>query len=117
MLLDIQVYYAKLANNEALSNEELTALLKELAHFRQATAYLASCQAATAESLPASTSKTARGRHVDLCANAVKLLKVDSSPIRYTQNLEAAQERCEKVVADWSLAHRSEALSTKASRR
>lgn len=66
-MLDIQKYYGKLARQEAVTEDEIVELLKELAHFKGSTAYLASCQAATLESLPKSASKVSRGRHVSLC--------------------------------------------------
>ena len=93
-MLDIQHYYAKMVNQEAIKEEEIVALLKELAHYRGATAFLASCQAATLESLPKSTSKSARGRHEQLCLTAAQLLDGDSSGIRYPTDLGTAKARC-----------------------
>ena len=93
-MLVIQHYYAKLANQDAIKEEEIVALLKELAHYRGATAYLASCQAATLEGLPKSTSKSARGRHEQICLIAAKLLDGDSSGIRYPTDADTAKVRC-----------------------
>lgn len=93
-MLDIQHYYAKLANKQVITEDEAVVLLKELAHFREATAYLASCQAATLEGLPKSASKSARGRHERICLTAVKLLDGDRSDIRYPNDPEAAKARC-----------------------
>lgn len=73
-MIDIKKYYDKLAREEAFSENEIVDLVRELAHFRGATAYLASCQAATLESLPKSAGKSARSRHVVLCDAAAKLL-------------------------------------------
>ena len=94
LLFDIKGAYAKLAKNTSFSEDECVELLRELAHFRAATAYLASCQAATLESLPKSASKSSRGRHATLCAAAAKLLDGDASPIRYESPVEAAKQRC-----------------------
>lgn len=93
-MLDIQHYYKKLANNEPIGEDETVALLKELAHFREAAAYLASCQAATLEGLPKSTSKSSRARHEALCLTAAKLIDGDRAAIRYPVNPIAAKERC-----------------------
>lgn len=93
-MLNVQDYYAKLANNVAISEDEIVALLKELAHFQGTLAYLASCQAATLEGLPKSTSKSSRGRHVALCTTAAAMLVGDSSRVKYPERLEAARERC-----------------------
>lgn len=93
-MLDIQAYYAKLANKEAISEGEVVALLKELAHYRGSLAYLASCQAATLESLPKSYSKSGRSRHVELCKTAAAMLVGDASRVRYTTEPKPARERC-----------------------
>lgn len=99
-MLNIQDYYAKLANNEAVTQDEVVALLKELAHFRKAAAHLASCQAATLEALPKSASKSARGRHIELCATAAALLDGDISRVRYPTEVADAANRCRQAVAD-----------------
>lgn len=93
-MLDIQHYYAKLANQQPITEDEVVALLKELTHFRGATAYLASCQAATLEGLPKAVSKSSRGRHEQLCLTAAKLLDGDRSDIRYPTDPGAAKARC-----------------------
>lgn len=93
-MIDIATYYAKLANKESITEEEMVALLKELAHFRGSLAYLASCQAATLEGLPKSYSKSGRGRHVTLCKAAAAMLEGDSSPVKYPEHLDSARERC-----------------------
>lgn len=43
--------------------------------------------------------KSARGRHVMLCASAAKILIGDSSPIKYPANMDAARERCLSAAA------------------
>ncbi len=97
-MLDIQAYYAKLANKEPVTEAEIVDLLKELAHFRGSLAYLASCQAATLESLPKSTSKSGRGRHVTICETAAAMLVGDGSRVKYPEHLDAARNRCLRAV-------------------
>lgn len=101
MMLDIQKYYGKMASHDVVSEDEIMDLLKDLTHFRGATAYMASCQAATLESLPKSASKSARGRHVRLCDAAAKMLSGDGSPIKYPSNSDvaSARDRCITAVA------------------
>lgn len=97
-MIDTNKYYAKLANNESITEDEIVDLLKELAHFRGAFSYFASCQAATVEGLPKSCSKRERERHVMLCKTAAAVLEGDGSGIRYPERLEAARERCLRAV-------------------
>ena len=59
-MLDIQAYYTKLANKEGVTENEVVELLKELAHYRAAAAYLASCHAANAEGLQKSACKSSK---------------------------------------------------------
>lgn len=96
-MIETDGYYAKLANNQPLSAEEAVMLLGELKHFRRLAAYLASCQAATLESLPKSASKSSRARHQSLCQTAAKALRGDSSAIKHPEQIEAAAERCERA--------------------
>lgn len=98
-ILDLQTYYGKLARNEAITEDEIRDLLKMAAHFSQLSSYLAECQAATTEGLPASASKSVRGRHASICDTAAKGLRGDSSGIRYPGRRETALERCEKAAA------------------
>lgn len=93
-MIDIQAYYTKLVNGDSIKEDEMVELLKELAHFRKATAYLASCQAATLESLPAGASKSSRDRHVDICLTAADLANLNCARIRYPVELAIARERC-----------------------
>lgn len=102
-LLDIDDYYRKLANSEGFTEEELVSVLNELAHFRVATAYLASCHAATAESLPKSASASARRRHSALCSNAAQLLNGDGACIRYAVNFDDTRKRCLEAADKTSL--------------
>lgn len=107
MLLDIQDYYGKLSRKEALSEDEVVDLLKELRHFRNATAYLATCHSATLESMPKSASKSSRARHVKICEDAAALLGGDSSIVRtkstHMVDPEYISKRCLEAVA----AHRN----------
>lgn len=100
-MLDLQAYYQKLVEQTPLSESEVVALLKELEQFRTVATYLASCQAATLESLPNSTSKSSRARHVTICTTAAQALVGDTSGIRYPSTLKVAEtrERCLKAVA------------------
>lgn len=100
LLFDIPSAYSKLASNEPLTEDEVVSLLKELEHFRCGVAYLASCQAATLESLPKSASKSGRRRHVTLCEAAAKILDGDGSPIRYPENMDEAKMRCVSAAAN-----------------
>jgi hypothetical protein len=85
---DTAPYYRKLANNEPLTEDEVVALLKAVDVYQTATAYLASCEAATLESLPKSTSKSER------------VLDGHTHDIRYPTTAQAAQDRCRRAVAD-----------------
>lgn len=94
IMIDVQEYYKKLANNEALSEADVVALLKELSNFQHGAAYLASCQAATLQGLPKSTSKSQRQRHQSICLTAAKILQGDLSDIRHKTTLDYAMNRC-----------------------
>ena len=91
---DTQPYYRKLANNEALTEDEVVALLKAVDTYQTSTAYLAECHAATAEGLPKSTSKSERARQKSICFTAARLLDGDTSVIRHKSGPDAAQVRC-----------------------
>jgi hypothetical protein len=93
-MLDIQYFYGKAARNEPLEESDLVSLLKELTHFRKSTAYLASCQAATVESLPRSASRSSRNRHVSICVAAAELAAGDSKSMTTYGDLTAAAQRC-----------------------
>lgn len=93
-MLDLRACYQKLADQQPITDNEVLDLLKELEHFRGSLAYLATCQAATLESLPKSFSKSGRGRHVELCKTAAAMLGGDASRVRYPVNLDAARDRC-----------------------
>lgn len=96
-MIDTKQYFAKLAAHETLTEDEIVALLKELETVRQGLAYMASCQAATLEGLPKSTSKSSRSRHVELCKTAAELLIGNAAVLRFKQNTDAARQRCLKA--------------------
>jgi hypothetical protein len=100
MSLNYSDYYKKVANREPLSEDEIVALLKHAQHFEQVAAYLAGCHAASAEGLPRSTSKFARGRMLAICQTAAKALRGDISAIRYPSKTEHEIERCERVAEE-----------------
>lgn len=94
---DVSPFYKKLANHEAISEDEIVRLLKAIETYQAATAYLANCHAATAESLPKSASKSARRRHVEILKTSAQLLDGHVHAIRYRSQPNAAQERCLSV--------------------
>lgn len=100
-MINVQTYYRKLANKEAFLEDEVVALLKELCNFQQGAAHLASCQAATLEALPKSTSKSQRQRHYDICVTAAKVLQGDVTAIRYKTTVEHALDRCLSVASSF----------------
>jgi hypothetical protein len=97
---DTAPYYRKLASNEPLTEDEVVALLKAVDVYQTGAAYLASCEAATLESLPKSTSKSERARHVAICRTAAGVLDGQAHDIRYPATAQAAQDRCRRAVAD-----------------
>lgn len=97
-MIDIPAYYDKLARKLALTEGEIVELLKELEHFRVASAYLASCEAATLESLPKAFSKSGRERHVSICRTAAALLQGDGTLVRFPTDLGSARDRCLRVI-------------------
>lgn len=77
---------------------------EEALHWRYIASYLASCAAATVESLPVKTSKRERERHKSICRKAAAFLKGEDSPPLYCSTKEDkirhAIERCEQASAD-----------------
>lgn len=59
---DTKPYWKKVAHKEAFTEAELVALLTAVEAYQAATAYLADCNAATLNSLPKSTSKSAKAK-------------------------------------------------------
>lgn len=97
---DTSRYYRKLANNEPLTEAEVVQLLKAVDTYQAATAFLADCQAATAESLPKSTSKSARTRHASICRKAAALLDGNIHALSHHTHPNAAQTRCLRAALD-----------------
>jgi hypothetical protein len=97
---DTRRFYAKLANHEPLTEAEVIELLKAVDTYQAATAYLADVQAATAESLPKSASKSARTRHAAICRTAIGLLDGNVHVLNYRSHPDAAQTRCRRALAD-----------------
>jgi hypothetical protein len=99
-ILDLQPFWEKLAVGQPLTLDEAARLLKQVEHFKRATTYLADCQAATAQGLPASASKSARQRHASLCEAAASLLDGNSTPIRHEPVRDSTQRRCLNAAAE-----------------
>ena len=97
---DTSRFYKKLANHEPLTEDEIVSLLKAVDTYQAATAHLAECHAATAESLPKSASKSARRRHAEILRTAARLLDGDVHAIRFRARPDAAQERCLRTAAE-----------------
>ncbi|MDN8078568.1 hypothetical protein QZN30_04050 [Burkholderia multivorans] len=96
---DTSAYYHKLANNLPVSEDEIVALLKAVNAYQSGVAWLASCAAATLEDLPKSASKSARRRHIAICRTASSLLDGHTDAVNYPATPEAAQNRCQRVLA------------------
>ena len=64
----------KLVEDGALDRKEAQLVLNELEHYKRVAGYLASCHAATLESLPKSASKSSRKRMMDICTIAADAL-------------------------------------------
>lgn len=78
-----------------------TELAREILHWKHVAAYLASCHAATLESLPRRTAKYERRRMVSICQSAVDFLEGNKIPNAYGVRIEDAIqheiERCRKA--------------------
>jgi hypothetical protein len=97
---DTSLYYSKLANNEPLTEVEVVRLLKAVETYQAGVAFLADCQAATAESLPKSASKSSRTRHAAICRTAAGLLDGNIHVLSHRARPDAAQARCLRAVKD-----------------
>jgi hypothetical protein len=97
---DTSRYYSKLANNEPLTEAQVVELLKAVDNYQAGAAYLADCQAATAESLPRSASKTSRQRHAAICKAAATILDGNVRAVSHRSNPDRAQFRCLRAVTD-----------------
>lgn len=98
-MIDVQQNYRALAAKEVLSENQIVELLKEVVALRNVAAFLASCQAATLEGLPKSTSKSQTQRHLSICLTAAKALQGDIAAIRYPSTVDHAIERCLAAVS------------------
>ncbi len=98
MPIETKAYYAKLAAGEPLSKNEVLDLLQSYETAQKGLAYLASCQAATLESLPASTSKSSRSRHVNITKMAGEFVAGNLMSLRHPTNPADAVLRCQDAV-------------------
>lgn len=99
--MDTSAAWKRLTAGDALTTDECEALVKRVEALERGLAYLASCQAATMESLPARASKAERRRHVELTRIASELVIGDTRSIRYPTTVDAAHQRClEAIKAD-----------------
>lgn len=97
---DTSRFYTKLANNEPLTEADAVQLLKAVETYQAGVAFLADCQAATAESLPKSASKSARQRHAAICRTAAGLLDGNIHVLSHRARPDAVQARCLRAVKD-----------------
>lgn len=96
--IDLQSYYARLANKELFSEDEMVALLKALAHYQKATAYLAHCNAATLETTPKSMSLSQWSRLFNICKASGELALGDPQSLGFqSHSLSDAAERCNRA--------------------
>lgn len=93
-LIHLGSYRKKALTKEQFSEQEIESMLNELEHFRLGAAFLASCQAATLESLPKSASKSQRERHHGICLKAAKILQGDITAVDRRDSIERSAERC-----------------------
>lgn len=99
---DTKPYYGKLVRKESFTEREMLDLLQRIDSLEKGLAYLASCQAATLEGLPKSTSKSARSRHVSLCKMAAEFLDGNMMSLRYPTEPGHAQKRCLEAIENHS---------------
>lgn len=102
MILDTKLYYGKLAAGEQLTENEILDLVRAYETAQKGLAYLASCQAATLEGLPASTSKSARSRHVTITKMAGEFVDGNLMSLRYPTEPAHAKQRCEEAVRKYA---------------
>lgn len=83
------------------SDDEYRCVGEEAERWKQIALYLADCHAATAYSLPKSTSKSARKRFQSICATSLKMLQREVMPPQYkTTNLESVVKRLQGALRD-----------------
>lgn len=105
--MELQEGWKRLAAGNAFTVDECGDLLRQVERLQRGLAYLASCQAATAEGLTKSTSKSDRKRHVELTRMAGEFVVGNVMSIRHPITVAAAKERCERVVAEAQAAEAS----------
>lgn len=82
---------------------------QEIDKWKAIAAYLASCHAATLESLPKSTSQYSRNRLVSICEKAMKFLRGEELPPHYRLYHDsygkdwvvAESQRCENAIKEY----------------
>lgn len=103
-MIDLEKVKASLRRGEGVSADVAWALVNNLENSRVGLAYLAGCQAATLESLPASTSKSSRLRHETICQIASEVLQGSVASIKYRTAEASAVERCASALEEsWRL--------------
>lgn len=95
---DTKPYWKKVAHKEAFTEAELVALLTAVEAYQAATAYLADCNAATLNSLPKSTSKSAKARFSQICTISASLLDGNTQVIPHRASPDAAQAHCFRAI-------------------
>jgi len=98
MTIDLNSF-AKANLEGRLTEDEISALIFELRHFRDAASYLASCHAATLESLPKSASAHLRSRLVLICKFGADFLELAAAPERPTK-INDAVTRCRRAASE-----------------
>jgi hypothetical protein len=92
-----------------MDNAELIEAKRDALHWKFIAAYLASCHAATLESMPKSTSKRERKRQTSICAKAAAYLRGTDRPRIYAgaSNMEQSIchdiQRCEAAVTKYGV--------------
>jgi len=75
-------------------------------HWKHVAAWIASCSAATLESLPKSASRRQRERHVSIVKKSAEMLRGIGEPKSYgfqpkSDQIEWDIQRCEKAIAEY----------------
>ena len=105
-MVNIANLYAKLSRNESLRQADGMAVLEELERMGSLAAYLASCHAASLESLPKSASKRERQRLIAICETAAKGLTGDMSGLVSRPSVVDAARRCSRAVSEQTFEER-----------
>lgn len=96
---DLHALTKKVADRQSLTEDEVMSLIRAVRHYQYATAYLASCHAATAEGLPRSASLSAMRRHHSICTKAAELMEGRSPPShdRWPYSLDHEIGQCNRA--------------------